>query len=50
MILSPSWDPLDPFSSGERKSILWLVASRENSPGRVSEYVLEYPYWGFKEA
>ena len=49
MILSPSWDPLDPFSSGERKSILWLVASRENSPGRVSEYVLEYPYWGFKE-
>lgn len=49
MILSPSWDPLDPFSSGERRSILWLVASRENSPGRVSEYVLEYPYWGFKE-
>ena len=49
MILSPSWDPLDPFSSGERKSILWLVASRENSPGRVSEYALEYPYWGFKE-
>ena len=49
MILSPSWDPLDPFSSGERKSILWLVASRENSPGKVSEYVLEYPYWGFKE-
>jgi KaiC/GvpD/RAD55 family RecA-like ATPase len=49
MILSPSWDPLDPFSSGERRSILWLVASRENSPGRVSEYVLEFPYWGFKE-
>ena len=49
MILAPSWNPLDPFSSGERKSILWLVASRESSPGKVGEYVLDYPYWGFKE-
>jgi len=49
MILAPSWDPLDPFSAGERKSILWLVASRESSPGRIGEYVLDYPYWGFKE-
>jgi len=49
MILSPSWDPLEPFSSGERKSTRWLVASRENNPGRIADYVLEYPYWGFKE-
>ena len=28
---------------------LWLVASREHSPGLVSAYVLDYPYWGFKE-
>ena len=49
MILAPSWNPLDPFSSGERKSILWLVASRESSPGKVGEYVLDFPYWGFKE-
>ena len=50
MILAPAWDPLDAISSEERKSTLWLVASRENSPGRVSEYVLEYPLWGFREA
>jgi replicative DNA helicase len=49
MILAPGWDPLDPFSSGERKSTLWLVASRENSPGKVGDFVLDYPYWGFKE-
>jgi KaiC/GvpD/RAD55 family RecA-like ATPase len=49
MILSPDWDPLASFSSGDRKSTLWLVASRENNPGKIAEYVLEYPYWGFKE-
>jgi replicative DNA helicase len=49
MILSPDWDPLAPFSSGDRKSTLWLVASRENNPGKIADYVLEYPYWGFRE-
>ena len=49
MILSPDWDPLDPLSREERKGILWLVASRENSPGKIGEYVLDYPFWGFKE-
>jgi replicative DNA helicase len=49
MILSPDWDPLDPFSKEERKGTLWLVASRENSPGKVAEYLLDYPFWGFKE-
>ena len=49
MILVPDWDPLDPISSGERKSVLWLVASRESSPGRIAEYILEYPFWGFRE-
>jgi hypothetical protein len=28
---------------------LWLVASRENSPGKIAEYVLDYPFWGFRE-
>jgi replicative DNA helicase len=28
---------------------LWLVASREHSPGRVADYLLDYPYWGFTE-
>jgi replicative DNA helicase len=49
MILLPDWDPLDPFSAEERKSTLWMVASRENSPGKIAVYVMEYPYWGFRE-
>ncbi len=49
MILLPDWDPVDPISIEERKSTLWLVASRENSPGKIAEYVLEYPLWSFKE-
>ena len=28
---------------------LWLVASREHSPGLVGAYQLEYPYWSFRE-
>ncbi|MGD8845628.1 MAG: DnaB-like helicase C-terminal domain-containing protein [Desulfobacteraceae bacterium] len=49
MILMPNWDPLDPVSTQQRKEILWLVASRENSPGQVAEYQIEYPFWRFKE-
>jgi replicative DNA helicase len=49
MILSPDWDPFDPLSKEERKGTLWLVASRENSPGKIAEYLLDYPFWGFKE-
>ncbi|MBW1667657.1 MAG: AAA family ATPase [Deltaproteobacteria bacterium] len=49
MILAPDWNPLEPFSSGKRKSTLWLVASRENNPGLIAQYLLEYPYWGFRE-
>ena len=49
MILLPDWNPLDPISSKERKSALWLAASRENSPGKIAEYVLEFPFWRFCE-
>jgi len=49
MILSPNWDPLDPATTRERQNVLWMVASRENSPGQVAAYQLEYPYWRFKE-
>ena len=49
MILIPNWDPVDPISSEERLSSLWLVASRENSPGKISSYRLEFPFWGFSE-
>lgn len=49
MILTPNWDPLDPASSRQRKDILWLVASRENSPGKIAEYQIDYPFWRFNE-
>jgi len=49
MILLPDWDLLDPISTKERKSTLWMVASRENSPGKIATYLLEYPFWGFRE-
>jgi replicative DNA helicase len=50
MILVPSSDPLKGGeTAGGRVSTLWLVASRENTPGRVAEYALDYPYWGFRE-
>jgi len=37
------------MSTMERKNTLWLVASRENNPGMVGEYALDFPFWGFKE-
>lgn len=49
MVLVPHWDPLRHTGTEERRSTLWLVASRESSPGRIADYVLDYPYWGFKE-
>lgn len=49
MILKPEWDPLDPVSTEQRKNVLWLVASRENSPGQVAEYRIDYPFWRFQE-
>jgi replicative DNA helicase len=36
-------------NSHDRKNCLWLVASREHSPGRIAEYHLDYPFWGFDE-
>jgi KaiC/GvpD/RAD55 family RecA-like ATPase len=46
--------PAEPDGGGptggmDRRNILWLVASREHSPGRIAEYRLDYPYWGFTE-
>ena len=32
-----------------RRMKLWVVASREHSPGPVADYQLDYPYWGFVE-
>ncbi len=33
----------------EKCNRLWLVASRENSPGCLADYRVDYPYWGFTE-
>jgi len=49
IILQPNWDLLDPLSTAQRVSTLWLVASREKSPGKVADYSIDYPFWGFKE-
>lgn len=49
MVLYPNWDPLSSVDEQKRKNKLWLVASREHSPGLVAEYEVAYPYWGFVE-
>lgn len=49
LVLSPDWDPLDSTAQQQRQNKLWLVASREHTPGLVGSYGLDFPYWGFIE-
>lgn len=49
LVLLPAWDPFDSGPLDQRVNSLWLVASREHSPGRVADYRLDYPFWGFEE-
>jgi len=49
MVLLPKWDQLTSVTEEERINELWLVASREHSPGLIGRYRLDYPYWGFEE-
>jgi replicative DNA helicase len=49
MILRPEWNPYDTGPMNERINGLWLVASREQTPGKISDYRLDYPFWGFEE-
>jgi replicative DNA helicase len=49
MIFLPEWEPIDIREKTERFNALWLVASRENSPGLIARYRLDFPYWGFSE-
>lgn len=49
MVLMPNWDPFDNEPPQTRTNDLWLVASREHSPGKITSYKLDYPYWGFTE-
>ena len=43
MILMPEGAGIDKCNK------LWIVASREHSPGLVAQYALDYPFWGFVE-
>jgi replicative DNA helicase len=47
MVFYPDWDQMD--KTATRSNKLWLVASREHSPGLIGRYTLDYPYWGFVE-
>lgn len=49
MVLLPAWNSFDPDPLEQRINSLWLVASREQSPGKIADYRLDYPYWGFEE-
>jgi len=49
LVFSPNWDPLQASEDQQRQNNLWLVASREHTPGLVARYGLDYPYWGFVE-
>ena len=49
MVLYPDWDPLSSVDGQKRRNRLWLVASREHSPGLVGQYEVDYPYWGVVE-
>ena len=40
---------LYPTSNEKSVNRLFLVASREHSPGQIADYHQDYPYWGFSE-
>lgn len=48
MVLYPGGEAAS-ANGHDRTNCLWLVASREYSPGRVAEYRLDFPFWGFTE-
>ncbi len=47
LVFFPDWEQMEHTDS--RRNALWLVASREHSPGLIGRYALDYPYWGFIE-
>lgn len=49
LVFLPEWEPFDQTPPAQRINNLWLVASREYSPGLIASYRLDYPYWGFVE-
>ncbi len=49
MVLNPDANQDASAVAGQRQNSLWLVASREHSPGHIASYTLDYPFWGFTE-
>ncbi len=49
LVFLPRWDPFAADGQERRLNELWLVASREQSPGLITTYRLDYPFWGFVE-
>jgi len=49
MVFLPEWEAADVKTGTDRINSLWLVASREHSPGLIAKYHLDFPYWGFSE-
>ncbi|MBM9511368.1 DnaB-like helicase C-terminal domain-containing protein [Desulfogranum marinum] len=49
LIFLPEWDPFESTPPEDRINNLWMVASREQSPGKIAAYRLDFPYWGFTE-
>ncbi len=49
LVIFPEWSHQDSADGAERNNNLWLVASREHSPGLIATYQLDYPFWGFRE-
>lgn len=50
MVLYPHTPPPGQESGNQAPdAVLWLVASREHSPGRIALYRRRFPFWGFVE-
>jgi len=49
MVLFPTAFERQNGDKHKRSATLWVVASREHSPGPVASYELDYPFWGFVE-
>jgi len=49
LIFLPDWQAAEMRPGAERVNALWLVASREYSPGLIARYRLDFPFWGFTE-
>ncbi|MDF1578277.1 MAG: DnaB-like helicase C-terminal domain-containing protein [Desulfobulbales bacterium] len=49
LIFLPDQQPHEELPNTDRLNALWLVASREYSPGRIARYRLDFPFWGFTE-